>query len=316
MAYNFCPTTRLAGENRVEIRKTNDTITAASKGSVFNFPQYIGEIMTYKLLSIVILAVIVNGCADKSATTPDLVISDPNRVFNCWEQKWDCGDWIPLKEKPDRSTYMRWKVKGDWFGCSVCEYCSANRIIHLGDNKERILYNLLTSHKQCKHLWKKGTSEESSDAIKKGEGFAVCSKGRLCIALVEEVENSVSDDGTDNSYMRYKYAEIRRSDVEESSVKVRLNQLLWKTAECKKYFMFWNDIGIPVDFFYLEEESQDAFVIRYPARYGGSKAYDNVDSSLYKVAIVDKKEINKGVVDLTKYRFKSWQDGMGNKCEE
>jgi hypothetical protein len=52
----------------------------------------------------------------------------------------------------------------------------------------------------------------------------------------------------------------------------------------------------------------------YCYKYGGRNAtYDTPNP--YPVAIIPKTDIDKGVVDLTKYRFKTWQDGMGIKCE-
>ncbi|MFA5252193.1 MAG: hypothetical protein WC454_06380 [Phycisphaerae bacterium] len=268
----------------------------------------------------VTLVVILSGCVDKSATTPDLVINDPNRVFNCWKQKWNCGDWTTLKDEPDRNTYMVWMAKGDLFGGSFCEYCSVDRIIHLNDKKERILYDSTKpDQRRCKHLWKKGFTGAvlCSDNIREGDGFAVYRyDNRIIIVLVKKIEHGISIDGTDNSYVLYKYTKLRRSDVEEGSTKVKWDFLLWKEAKCQNYFLFENDIKIPVEFSYLEKEKQTVFAVEYPTRYGGCEVdYKSLSGQPYKIAIIDKKDITGKTIDLSQCHFKFWQDGMGNKCD-
>ena len=57
--------------------------------------------------------------------------------------------------------------------------------------------------------------------------------------------------------------------------------------------------------------------IFYDQYYGGFDNLTSPDCDIAKIAIIHKDDMKESsIIDFRQYRFKSWEDGLGNKCDK
>lgn len=263
-------------------------------------------------LSIVLNHVSICWC-NESDVEDDFVKELKN---NCYLQHWNDGFWSPSSETATIRTeemvpfFTQDEQKYLWV--SLCRNCESVRIIDPNNRTERIIMSPQARTKQCKHIWGPLISRDSFELIKPGDIIFVLYKGQMFIFKV----TSMAGNNLVDQIIVYDRANIS-SGCEITRIK--LDTVKWQ-KKCQ------TKTGIPVDHreinftvsSFQNKTSTPSMIIKYDQYYGGAfgpEAVPYEDSA--HIAIVHENDLNDNqLIDLTKFRFKTWEDGLGNLCEK
>ncbi len=233
--------------------------------------------------------------------------------FSCWKQGWDAGEWQSIAYEPNISECGTiFTQQNDTLFISVCQLCHSIRVIDLKNKKERILLSPTAQEKNCKHVWRAGFNKRSFDPIWEGDMFFVVYKDKTYVVLVKEILGS----GVFDRKVIYQIAQLE--NLVRISGNIKLKELAWKEGKAEteipigargiKFIREWPE----------QENFPKYFVIEYDQYYGGSPGPEaRPDEDCAHIAIVHKSNLKEmTVIDLTQFRFKTWEDGMGNRCDK
>ena len=234
---------------------------------------------------------------------------------HCYFQHWSNGIWHPFSETATTRTkemvpFFTQDEKYLWV--SLCRECESIRIIDPNNRTERIIMSPQAKTKQCKHIWGPLISRDSFELIKPEDIIFVLYKRQMYILKV----TSITGTNLVDQKITYDKANISlNSDI----AKINLGNLKWQKV-CKAKTEIPVDkkvINFTVNSF--QNKTYDpAMTIKYDQYYGGVCCPDGIsyeDSA--HIAIVHKNDLNNNdLIDLTKFRFKTWEDGLGNLCEK
>jgi hypothetical protein len=185
------------------------------------------------------------------------------------------------------------------------------RLVNPKDRTQRIILSPESCIKGQEHRWQSSVHRHSYDLIEEGDAVFVIYEKQMYVLLMQQIFfNEIS----------YKIAEIAGSG--SFPKQVDLKELPWREQEADE------EEGIPVGSRRLTvDASTMPPVIKKDHTFSLSIVYDVYYAFLggtgsYKydppthIAIVHKPYLEKNsVVDLTKFRFKAWEDGLGNRCD-
>jgi hypothetical protein len=289
----------------------------------------------YIIYHVVLLASLLCSCSLCSCRrNPEGIVEDSNNFslsIPCWEQIWQCGNWKPLESNLNGEWVF---YEGNW-GMSICDNCGSIRILDFGNKKERTLFSPTSrfrpseyewtaglSQRQLalygfdpifgEHKWVAGLSQRSFDLIEAGDILVVQQRNYLFIFMIQEISGIALDD----QEVRYKVAKFSLKD--KWPVKIDLSKVNWKERKNHKALPIAGR-GIEFDLFpTVWTNDKPTFIeIFYDQYYGGSDGPEAVmGDDVAKIAIIHKDDVQGDyIVDLRRYRFKSWEDGLGNKRE-
>ncbi|MHC4157441.1 MAG: hypothetical protein ACYSSO_00025 [Planctomycetota bacterium] len=288
------------------------------------------------LLTVVLAICLLCSCRQN----PGGVVEDSNNFSSsilCWDQSWECGEWEPL-ELDSTESIRTWDAinAGDGTYWSICDNCGSIRIFDIGSKKERTLLSPRSRLRPCDYKWAAGLSEKqlvlygfdpivgehkwiaglsrrSFDLIEAGDVLVAQQGNYLFVFMIQNILGVALDD------QRVEYRVARFGVGDRFPIKIDLSVIKWKTSKSYKAF----PIGgrkIEFDLFpTILTNNKPRFVeIFYDQYYGGSDGPEAVmGSNVAKIAIIHKDDLaGNSIIDLRQYRFKSWEDGMGNSCEE
>jgi len=282
------------------------------------------KVIRYILFLLLLLNFFYFGCnriGNKEAT----FLIDFHSTVPCYEQQWDCGEWQSLNKKIDDKEYLILKnpPSGKILYESVCGECSSLRVIDPDNDEFRTILSYEGRISNCKHIWKPGTHSWSSEPIEAGDILFVIYKHRLYSVLIDVISvDYVLDDS--NTY--FPHGKLTYEVAEVKYPKESINNIKWKELPWKKIFSDENEIQIGEKKIYLSilpsseservRDVEGILFLAYDHYYGflGEPEQKLVQPSAY-IAIVHKSDLKEdNVIDIANYRFKTWEDGLGNSC--
>jgi hypothetical protein len=292
----------------------------------------------YKIVLVVTVLCVCVLCSCRE--NPGGIVEDSNDFSSslpCWDQSWECGGWEPLKLDSTESI-RTWDAinAGDGTYLSICDNCRSIRILDFNSKKERIIlaprshlrpsdyeWTAGLSESQLvlygfdiiagEHKWLAGLSLRSFDLIEAGDILAVQQRHYLFIFRIENISGSALDD----QEVTYKVATFSLKD--RWPIKIDLYKVKWKERKTHKALPI---AGRDIEFHLFRTiltNSKPVFIeIFYDQYYGGLGGPDTVvGDDAAKIAIIHKDNMKEdGIIDFRRYRFKTWEDGLGNLCDE
>jgi hypothetical protein len=177
------------------------------------------------------------------------------------------------------------------------------------EHKERIIWTPRGLKYHCKHEWRAAFSKESVEDIESGDILLLVYKGAMYCVKIEEIFSFVEQK------IRYQIAQVAPEDIRSN--KVDLKKLTWRGKKAhraipvsSRMVPFWLKLG-------ESEEVGRPIHIEYDQYFAGHGGpFTESDEESVHIAIVHKQEIaDDNIVDLGKFRFKVWEDGLGNRCD-
>jgi hypothetical protein len=238
--------------------------------------------------------------------------SDFASSIPCWKQSWECGEWSPLLRDPN-AYVLSWEALdlGDGKYLSICRKCDSDRITDFKRKKVKIILSWRPHAKTCTHEWVAGFGRTSSDLIEAGDVVAVQQRQRLFIFMIQEI----SGFGLNNQEVTCKVAKFDLKG--KCPIKIDLSKMKWKEKTARNLPI--DKGGIEFYLFPIDWTNNELkfIIILYDLLYGGFYTPEHlVGNNIAKIAVIHKDDMKtSSIIDFRQYRFKSWEDGLGNKCE-
>lgn len=234
----------------------------------------------------------------------------PNVPFPCWKQSWDCGNWFPLSEQPESSSYFITDVANRDMAKSSCDICSSIRLIDFKNREVRVVLSRRGKIRNCDHIWRASGHAWSLDDIEPEDLILILYKKSIHVVVIDEMPME-----TDTAV--YRIAEVKFDNAPPKSID--LANLKWNKRQAKEEIPF-ADQTLPICMYILtkEDKSEIRHVLSlwYDFYYGGPPARATKEKTPAHIAIVHKRDLGKeSNIDLAKFRFKTWEDGLGNICD-
>jgi len=260
------------------------------------------ELMRRLLLLAALSQVLFAGCGPSEEASGDSEDGDPFQILPCAEQSWQCGKWERPAQPWDPRTCHFWPwhtADGTTLAVSVCESCNSLRIIDPNRGKERILASVSAQGWRCEHKWSRAYHSGSIDPVRVGDVLLIAYRARLYILVIDEVFPD----------LRYRIASMAIGDSLPSAI--NLGSLRWRRERGDNDIRF-GERQMFVSMYGLE----DAIGVTYDYLYGYmGRTTDLEDEHTAFIAIVHKSDLSNGnVVEPGRFRFKTWEDGLGNLC--
>jgi len=272
------------------------------------------ENIIFHIIFIVILLSLCGQCRKRE--TNNSIIEEVCANIPCWNQSWKCGQWKSVNGSIERGKSIFIPTPdGSMVYFSSCALCNSSYIRDPVGHRERIILTSKGLKYHCEHKWRAAFNKRSVEDIEPGDILLLVYKKEMyCIKITEIFGNDLS-----NQRILCQIAQVATEDIRLN--KIDLKKLIWRDKEA--------NIAIPISSRLLpfrvelfengEGERKDRLLhIEYDQYFAGSGGPDTeTDEESIHLAIVHKQEIANGnIVDLTKFRFKIWEDGLGNLCDQ
>jgi len=235
-----------------------------------------------------------NGSSGDSA---NVILS---KILPCAKQSWQCGNWEGPLQAWDLTTCVEGRTpEGKGLSLSTCDFCMSIRVIDPDSSKQRVVTSPQAQRQKCEHKWHAGVHTECFDPMRAGDLLLIAYRARLYVLAVEEVF----------PYLRYRIGTMALTDPLPPVIDLR--SLRWQEKLTDNEISIGGR-SIPV----YTDVPEKALSIVYDNYYGylGSRP-ELEDENPAFMAIVHKSDLpDRNVVDLGKFRFKTWEDGLGNLC--
>lgn len=268
----------------------------------------------YKYVIVVVIGLIITGCHHKS--------EKPEDVYPCWTQSWKDGDWTDLHDLPASSTFsvtgpvkeieypVAEKEAFDEFGVSLCFETMDIRILNLSEKKQRVIQCEWVGHGHDVQEWHPTLSLHSANMIKSGDCLFIVYQSRLYAVWVNRI---FADHEALVQFCEFQNPRLPVVIVGKDIV-WKSEKLVQKIVIGDRYIEFKTVPNPkPSD---NSEEQRFCMVIFYDRGYGSTYPglYPGHFSAAH-IAIVDREEFDLMNINLKNYRFKTWEDGLGNRCQ-
>jgi hypothetical protein len=241
----------------------------------------------------------------------------------CWQQSWSAGNWIPappelcgpdepndalpieVREKPDAEPNI--VLYSSWASCGSI------RIINLRACKQRIILCNSDRLNGLKGGWLRARPNSSVDELAKDDMLLMYFKNSLYLIKIDRICPAEH-----LNMIYYGYSTI--SDSGKIPKTISLKGLHWKGFQAENGIKI-NDAKLKFGTFILFQEKGlkdlgPRMAVRYPFGYGYSdKPEIKSDADVPHIAIVHQNKIKDNTIDVLKFRFKTWEDGLGAECE-
>lgn len=267
------------------------------------------QIARWLAVPTLVAALCVTGLQKKARLETGTTTTEPDKVFPCWNQSWKCGDWRPLTHMPRRG-----EVTNESMATGVCGWCSSIRLINSKDRTERIIRSFRSRLNPCKHRWTSGLHHKSVEPIESGDALFIIYDDHMYALMVQKVFTHLGH----GKNISYKIARI--TDRGDFPTRINLEELSWKSQTAEGQIPI-GDRKIPFDNWRVTpadgSDARDFVTIAYDNFYGGWRGPSaTTHETSAHIAIVHQSDLESNrFVDLTKFRFKTWEDGLGNRCD-
>lgn len=239
---------------------------------------------------------------------------DPSKIFPRWEQSWDCGNWTAIvNEPPYKEVVTMTTRRGKVLYQSFCGWCKSRRIVDPDTKRQRILLSPKARNEACEHRWLPGISQKTLEPLEAGDALVVVYREQMYFLRIQELIRPIdSPEGCASALCEF--TKIGLGSGLDTEIDFR--RLSWKKGTAIEVLPIPEH---PVVFYVDSAENGDespVMLFEYDAYYGHSygpdaRAYE--DSA--HIAVIHKADLQKNsVVDLAAYPFKTWEDGLSNKC--
>lgn len=274
--------------------------------------------MTFgKCVFYLVLCIIGNGldAIGSQSQTDANNITEPAKLFPCWYQSWHCGEWHSLTYKLDSRECTGGETPdGKVLIRSMCGLCQSLRLVNSDDATERIILSIDGRLKHCEHRWRPAIHRWSLDPIEQGDIiFIIC--GKQMHALVIK-KFSFFDEK-----LSYDIAEIT---ITRFPTQIDLMKLTWcsRIADRDEQSVYYIPVGsrtIPLSIHRIDLTrngmAKEFISLQYDHYYGMTGGPEKISHATVHIAIIHKLDVGNGpTIDLTKFRFKTYEDGLGNRC--
>ncbi|MHB9070609.1 MAG: hypothetical protein ACYC54_09605 [Sedimentisphaerales bacterium] len=248
----------------------------------------------------------------------------PDEIFPCWKQSWDAGKWDMLISEPndfERNKYFEVNphiVNGRLVSRNVvwtsCENCNSFRVIDYEGRKERFISSFENSLQKCEsHKWEPTLNSRAAEPVEIDDYVCVIfDKSMYLVQMVNVVW------GIEKQGISYRIAKL--TDSGNFNISINLHKLKWtKGSSDGTVIIGTQKLDISPYTVYLKSGERPYAIVDYDCVYGGMPAYNEFSQTgnPRHIAIIHKKDIDANmIIDLTKFRFKTWEDGLGNLCEQ
>ncbi|MHC4215427.1 MAG: hypothetical protein ACYSWP_18855 [Planctomycetota bacterium] len=249
-----------------------------------------------------------NGQKDSNSEQVDLA-----KLLPCWEQDWRCGNWEPLDPNKVHGSELTGGLTPDGkrLPRSLCNKCSSFRLIDFEDRTMRIALSP-RSEGQCVHWWRPAITTQGFEHIEIDDLLLIVIDGRLYILKLSKIKEDMIGEQKISFYL---------SDVgiiDESKLKIRWERLKWRRKFATTYIQI-HDRKIEFHSSCDEVDGKTRwFIFIFYDEYYGSAGQLSWPTGYKptKIAVVHKDYLDTNdEIDLRKFRFKSWEDGLGNMCD-
>ncbi len=262
-----------------------------------------------------------SGCKDRSgsdnsddqaeANAPvEIQLSPP---LPCWSQSWNCGTWRPLTYKPKPELTLPLGIADAELALSTCAGCSSFRLVNWDDQTERIALSREAREVPCLHEWRPGFCSYSLETIEPGDAVFILYNGKMYVLVLKHILG----DPVPYQEISYRIAEVC-PDNGVLSTNVAWKTLAWKERSATESMTLGErDIKFCAQVAVLPNRKLGVkyITIKYDYNYH-SLPMEETGSDAAHIAIVHKAYLESHpVVELAKFRFKTWEDGLGNWCE-
>ena len=239
---------------------------------------------------------------------------DDNWPARCWQQHWDSGKWFDLTVTPGADSLLLTEVSGSTLAVSVCTQCSSIRIIDMQGRRERIILSQHGHLSACRHSWKAGANAWSQTPIEQGDILLVVYKYNVYAIRIMKF---VFDPESLSIALLYEQAQVDFEDTLPH--RLDISALEWKEFSAAENIPIDDDRDVPFSVYrYFPAGSTECtviFSIWYDYYYGGPVTGSAARIPMY-VALVDHMYLqNRTVIELDRFGFKSWEDGLGNRSD-
>jgi hypothetical protein len=215
-----------------------------------------------------------------------------------WSQEWDCGDWRPADEPVSARGYIEsFTPEGKRLGMSVCESCASVRIVDCDRLLQRLLPRDATAD-TCAHKWKLAVTRASLDPLASGDLlFAVYEEELFALRL-----------GPITPRVAYDVAAVPPASLPDVNVATLPWQRKYLTELTQAFMIGKRSIQAES----IREDGR--MTIGYDHYYGClGGPHGLVDESPVFVAIVHEADMEgRATVDLRRFHFRTWEDGLSN----
>ncbi len=190
-------------------------------------------------------------------------------------------------------------------------------MINPDEGTERILPSTSIRMEGDGYEWIAGIYAASvrNDSIKEGDILFIIDRGRMYAVWITRLFDAFKYEDK----LSYKFAVVSSSG--DLPTKVNLGKLNWKSHTATEEIPYADrTLHFITDMEIVNNQltGRSFISIEYDdfyGCYGGPPNYPDCPIAAH-IAIVDKEYIaENNIVDLTKFRFKTWDDGLGNRCE-
>jgi len=265
------------------------------------------------LFLIALVFIYTSGFKNSRKQMDTTCVTDSNKAFPCWNQSWRCGKWEPLTYKLDARDILDGRTpSGKLLMISTCGWCNSIRVVDPENIKERILLSLKGRIKHCKHRWRPAIHSFSFDPIESGDALFIIYDKQMYALIIETIFTGFLD----TQKISYKIAKVTNSA--SFPTRIHWKKLSWQSQMGKHHIPVGNRIISFATSSISKEDKDDTkkyLDISYD-NYYGSLGRPTEPKELLHIAVVHKSYLeNNDIVDLTKFRFKTWEDGLGSRCD-
>ncbi len=256
-------------------------------------------ILNFAIISaLLFMAIFLSNC--KSQAKKDL-------GFLCISQEWDAGKWESISD--DLGDYAICGTEDDkTLGLSFCRHCRSVKVIDFEEKQQRIVLSPEAKASECVHKWVAGLSKRAFELIEEGDYLLAIENGKLYIIRIDKISWPFSQ-------LIYKRNIV---DISKTHYKIKTENLKWKEKTAKSQIplashkiSFYSDSS-------LQEKEKPHIEFEYDGYYGGvyGPQAKRAEDSLY-IAVVHSSDLgDEAIIDLSMFRFKTWEDGLGNRCDK
>ncbi len=259
------------------------------------------------LLTLILSLLSLSSCTKKEPENDSVyTINEPEKVFPYWEQDYACGTWtsMPFEEAVNvkaMDNYIIHHVDNILFGFAMCDNCDSIKVVNFAEKKQRIVAYPLKS-KDCTHQWDRSVMHYSMDAL--------CAKDYLAIVYGKKIYLIRVVSFPDFNELKYRIAKVSEKSIVSPGV-IDLKKLKWDKHKTKEYQIEFSDRHLIYGIVYDFTVSRYVLFVGYDFFYGGSLSNFPPEYTAHIAIIKHEQLSDPDIIDLKRYRFKCWEDGLG-----
>lgn len=247
-----------------------------------------------------------NELADQLKVLKTMAIpEEQNLPFLCCTQSHTSGNWQPVQNWPKPASGKPIAIGDLQMLTSYCPHCLSIRLLNTGNFTIRILESGIISECPCNHHWMPGIHAWSLENLKQGDYLFIVYDAMLFVIRIGPTSK--------NETLTYSISNLPLSKL--NGTRVDLNKLAFQQEKQKLSFLL-ADRSLPFRFTKGSSGGPPCLHIWYDYYYGGFPSKTSFWEKPMFIAVAHPADLHDNEpVDLSSFRFKTWEDGLGNLCK-